>query len=231
MVVEIGVIGFADDNGKDLVHILAVDAVIADERVLLVVAELFVPLQVAEHGAVAHIVTVNNGIVGGLFLIDAEIDIGDTPVVLLEVDIGAVVFIIILRLHDGVIQLGIGDLDPAGDIGVALIQSLEARNIVIGVAVLIHGAGIGGIGVVKVRQLIGELAVIDGLHLIAQNVDERSGKYHHAQSECRNADLVTFGERLHLDALNEVGAPDRLGTGGFGGRTGFDAALIFHGGF
>ena len=171
VIIKIGVIGFADHDGKDFVHILAVDAVVADERVLLIITQLLVGLQVAEHGAVAHIVAVDDGIVGGLLLIDAEIDVGDAPIVGLEVDIGAVVLIVILRLHDGVIQLGIGDLDPAGDIGVAQVKRLKAGDVIFRIA--LHFKAGGGVGIVQAGQLLGELAVVDRLQLVVDDVDER----------------------------------------------------------
>ena len=171
MIIKIGVIGFAHDHGKDFVHILAVDAVVADERVLLIITQLFVGLQVAEHGAVVHIVAVDDGIVGGLGLINAEIDVGDAPIVGLEVDIGAVVLIVILRLHDGVIQLGIGDLDPAGDIGVAQVKRLKAGDVIFRIA--LHFKTGGGVGIVQAGQLLGELAVVDRLQLVVDDVDER----------------------------------------------------------
>ena len=135
VVIEIGVIGLAHHHRKDLIHILAVDAVVADERVLLVVAELFVGLQIAEHGAIAHIVAVDDGIVGGLGLVDTEINIGDAPVIVLAVDIRPVVFIVILGLYHGVVQLGIRNLDPAGDIGIALVQRLKAADVILGIAI------------------------------------------------------------------------------------------------
>ena len=135
VVIEIGVIGLAHHHRKDLIHILAVDAVVADERVLLVVAELFVGLQIAEHGTIAHIVAVDDGIVGGLFLIHTEINIGDAPVIVLAVDIRPVVFIVILGLYHGVVQLGIRNLDPAGDVGIALVQRLKAADVILGIAI------------------------------------------------------------------------------------------------
>ena len=135
VVIEIGVIGLAHHHRKDLIHILAVDAVVADERVLLVVAELFVGLQIAEHGAIAHIVAVDDGIVGGLGLVDTEINIGDAPVIVLAVDIRPVVFIVILGLYHGVVQFGIRNLDPAGDIGIALVQRLKAADVILGIAI------------------------------------------------------------------------------------------------
>ena len=171
VIIKIGVIGFADHDGKDFVHILAVDAVVADERVLLIITQLLVGLQVAEHGAVVHIVAVDDGIVGGLGLINAEIDVGDAPIVGLEVDIGAVVLIVILRLHDGIIQLGIGDLDPAGDIGVAQVKRLKAGDVIFRIA--LHFKTGGGVGIVQAGQLLGELAVVDRLQLVVDDVDER----------------------------------------------------------
>ena len=135
MVIEIGVIGLAHHHRKDLIHILAVDAVVADKRVLLVVGQLLIGLQIPEHGTVAHIVAVNDGIVGGLFLIHTEINIGDAPVIVLAVDIRPVVFIVILGLYHGVVQLGIRNLDPAGDIGIALVQRLKAADVILGIAI------------------------------------------------------------------------------------------------
>ena len=104
-------------------------------------------------------------------MINAEIDVGDAPIVGLEVDIGAVVLIVILRLHDGVIQLGIGDLDPAGDIGVAQVKRLKAGDVIFRIA--LHFKTGGGVGIVQAGQLLGELAVVDRLQLVVDDVDER----------------------------------------------------------
>ena len=225
VIIEIGVIGFAHDHGKDFVHILAVDAIVADERVLLVVAELFVSLQVAEHGTIAHIVAVNDGIVGGLGLIDAEINIGDAPVIVLAVDIGTMIFIVIFCLHYGIIQLGIRNFDPAGNIGIALVERFEPMNVFFGVAI---DRNIGGaIGIVQAGQFIGKIFILDGLHLIIDDIDGGGQENENAKPQGDNADLIVFGQRLHLDALNEIGALDVFGRDFCYGRA-FGTGFLFH---
>lgn len=136
--------GAGAEDGNDLIGVPLGHGVEDDDGMGFVVLLLFVLLQAAEHGAVPHPMAVNGDVIRGLVDIALLPGVDTAMVVVVPVKVPVKVIIGIIRgLHDGVIDLGSFDLDPAHGVGV-LAEHLSVA--------LEYLDGLAGVGIDHVDQ-------------------------------------------------------------------------------
>jgi len=94
-------------------------------RVLVIIALVFVPGDAGEHGAILHVMSVNDGIVIGEVGPVLDIQKWTAVAVLGSVCQVLQVISIVIALYDRVIDGGIWTVDPADHIGVYCLQCLK----------------------------------------------------------------------------------------------------------
>ena len=163
------VIDLGIQHGEDLIVALLIAGVEPDDLVLVVILLLTELRQAAEHGAVAHMMAVDQrgAAVGGTVAVHEE----HAALGIIAVEIHMEVGIVIAgSVHDGIVDHGVLDLQPAEEIGVALIQLI----------VLPQGAGLLVDRVVLFIDQLGDLA--EGLRLMLGG-DSRLGRHDRAEDE------------------------------------------------
>ena len=118
------VIDLAVEHGKDLIFRLLTTCVESDLRMLFEVTLVLVFRQRAEHRAVEHMVTVDQIVVAVRVALSVHKQLAALRVVAVKVHM-QILLVLIRRVHDGIINDSVLDLQPAEEVVVGGIQLLE----------------------------------------------------------------------------------------------------------
>ena len=145
-----GVAGGAE-HADHLVGVALIKGVEIDHLVGVKEALAGVLEHMGEHVAVEHAVAVEGQHVGGLKYIAGLPDVNGAVLIVIFVEIPVqIVVLLILALHHGVVDVGAGDVDPANQILVHLVNACQLRQNAVGIVRLIRHRGTihraGGIG-------------------------------------------------------------------------------------
>ena len=145
-----------------------------------------------EHTAGLHVVAVHQIVLAGK--IGAALPIQKYRAVLVagavDVAVQVVLAALLRRLHDGVVQAGVGTVQPAHHIGVLGLQRLEIHGDIVRLAAggrVVLRAGVVGIVVVRSRRhhLIDQILLLPLALLLLHHVadDLHRGEYQHRQQK------------------------------------------------